>query len=78
MLFGSFLKNARESKGITQQEISDKLGFSSPQFISNCERGVANLPPKHFKPVSKMIGIDTERLIKLYIKDFEMRVRKSV
>jgi transcriptional regulator with XRE-family HTH domain len=29
----------RERVGLTQKEVSDALGYTTPQFISNVERG---------------------------------------
>ena len=32
-------KTLREKAGLTQRDVSDSLGYSTPQFISNVERG---------------------------------------
>ncbi len=53
----SLLKKHRERKGLTQREVSEVLGFETPQFISNLERGTAILPPKHVRKVSKLLDI---------------------
>jgi transcriptional regulator with XRE-family HTH domain len=41
---GRLLKAARENAGLRQSDVAKKLGYSSPQFISNWERGLS-LPP---------------------------------
>jgi transcriptional regulator with XRE-family HTH domain len=41
---GDHLKEVRERAGLTQNEVSERLGYSSPQFISNIERGVSVAP----------------------------------
>lgn len=53
---GATLKKAREAKGLTQADVSQALGFTSPQFVSNAERGLANIPRKHYKKLAKMVG----------------------
>lgn len=53
---GITLKKAREAKGLTQAEVSDVLGFTSPQFVSNAERGLASIPRKHYKKLAKLVG----------------------
>jgi len=37
-------KALREKVGLTQREVSDSLGYSTPQFISNVERGRCRFP----------------------------------
>jgi transcriptional regulator with XRE-family HTH domain len=46
---GSFLKSRRQRAGLTQQDVAQHLEYTSPQFISNWERGVS-LPPLDVLP----------------------------
>jgi transcriptional regulator with XRE-family HTH domain len=48
-MMGNFLKKCRTKAGLTQSEVADHLGYTSPQFVSNWERGVA-LPPLDAMP----------------------------
>lgn len=41
---GAALKDLRQSKGLTQRTLSQRLDTSTPQTVSNYERGV-QLPP---------------------------------
>ena len=41
---GQHLKASRERANLTQAEVSRRLGYSSPQFISNIERGISVTP----------------------------------
>ena len=41
---GQLIKKAREGAGLTQAKLAQKLGYRSPQFISNWERS-ESLPP---------------------------------
>jgi transcriptional regulator with XRE-family HTH domain len=46
---GNFLKVRRQKAGLTQQDVARHLEYTSPQFISNWERGVS-LPPLDVLP----------------------------
>ena len=51
---GQHLKASREWVNLTQSQVSDRLGYSSPQFISNIERGVSVVP---LEALSKMLKL---------------------
>ncbi len=70
------LKVLREKAGLTQSELSVKMGYSSPQFISNIERGLANLPPAKFKAASKVLGVSVKELVTLRLKADKARLMK--
>jgi transcriptional regulator with XRE-family HTH domain len=55
--FGHFLAGSRESNGLTQRQVSLKLGYSSAQFISNFERGIATPPIKKAKVLCELYRI---------------------
>lgn len=46
VLLGEYLKELRLKAGLTQREVSIALGYSTAQFISNWECGIA-MPPLH-------------------------------
>lgn len=48
-LVGQRLKGWRENVKLSQGEVAKKLQYSSPQFISNWERGLS-LPPMEVLP----------------------------
>ncbi len=41
---GHFLKRKRIAAGLSQRQVCEALGYSSTQFISNWERGLASPP----------------------------------
>ena len=59
---GAFLKAYRVKTGLTQREVADKFGYSTPQFISNWERGVSMPPTKALKRLGDIYSISAEDL----------------
>jgi transcriptional regulator with XRE-family HTH domain len=64
-LVGQFLKDKRLAAGVTQAEIARVLRYSSAQFISNWERGVA-LPPLDVLPrLIELLAIRPDEIIEV-------------
>lgn len=61
--FAAFLKDAREAKGLSQAEVAKHLGYTSPQFISNWERGTAAPPAKILFQLSRLYNVNSELLL---------------
>jgi len=73
------LKEARKAKGLTQADLSKALGFSTPQFISNAERGLCQIPTKHYKKLAKLVGRNAVLgLIEKRIEVFTEQLYKSI
>ena len=70
------LKVLRKKAGITQAELGEKLGYTSPQFISNIERGLANLPQAKFRAAAKILRVDVHVLVKMHLKADKARMMK--
>lgn len=66
---GQYLKEKRVSAGFTQAEIARRLGYSSPQFISNFERGLCSPPLRNLKSLIKLYRIDAQEMIRLIIDE---------
>lgn len=47
--FGQYLRKKRVAQNLTQMEVAEMFGYSSPQFISNWERG-ESAPPEEILP----------------------------
>lgn len=63
---GKFLARARIRAGHTQRDVSEELGYDTPQFVSNWERG-ASMPPMS-KAIADAIGINYRTFIKRIFK----------
>lgn len=66
---GTVIRNFRLSAGLSQSQVSKKMRFASPQFLSNIERGLCLLPPFHMKKLAKLIGADPVCLLKAHMVD---------
>ena len=75
---GKYLKDKRVEANLTQYEVADKLGYSSPQFISNFERGLCSPPLKQLKKIIKLYSIRPCELIELIIEDQKEYLSKSL
>ena len=51
---GTILKEKREAAGLSQLDVSKSLGYTTPQFISNWERGISTPPVKTIKKIEKI------------------------
>lgn len=74
---GRFLLEARLKAGLSQGAISRALGYTTPQFVSNWERGVAIPPLETLPRLAAMLQISAEDMIAVYQvyegKEFERR-----
>lgn len=61
---GAALKKAREDKKLTQAELAQKIGYTSPQFVSNIERGVTVFPQVNVKRYAKALDLNPEKLLR--------------
>lgn len=63
-----FLKEKRESAGMSQGDVAKKLKYTSPQFISNWERGVSCPPIKVLRALAEMYKVSTDELFDLILR----------
>ena len=72
-----FLKNKRESIGLTQSDVARKLGYSSPQFVSNWERGLANPPVFVLRDLTKMYKVNANQMFDLLVEDVKTDLHRE-
>ena len=68
MSLGEFLKSKRENASLSQGDIAKKLKYTSPQFISNWERGVSSPPIKVLRILSDLYKISSDELFNLILQ----------
>ncbi|MCB0364986.1 MAG: helix-turn-helix transcriptional regulator [Bdellovibrionaceae bacterium] len=75
---GSYLKARRIAAGLTQHDVSTKLGYTTPQFVSNFERGLCSPPLNALAVLVKLYGMDPEELIDLILRYQEQLLRQTL
>ncbi len=65
---GNYLQEMRLKADLTQREVSVALGYSSAQFISNFERGIAVPPLKKLKVLVRMYNLQVETVMNLILE----------
>lgn len=72
-----FLKEKRVAVGLTQSEVAKKLGYSSPQFVSNWERGLANPPVFVLRDLTKMYKVTADTMFDLLVDDVKSELHRE-
>lgn len=75
-VLGEYLQKMRTEAGLTQREVSLALGYSSAQFISNFERGIAVPPLNKLKVLIKMYNMPVETVLNI-ILDTEREIMSN-
>ena len=73
--FGRFFADAREKSGLSQLALAKKLGFSSPQYVSNWERGICGPPIEKLGVMSNVLVIKPEILLRMILNETEDYLR---
>lgn len=66
-LLGQILKEYREKADATQSEVAERLGYATPQFISNIERGVSVAPLPLLNGLISLYKVKPDRIIKVLV-----------
>lgn len=60
---GKLIREAREAKNLTQENVAAALGLRRPISVTKWELGDAPVPVHHYLPLSKVLGIPWERFL---------------
>ena len=77
-IVGRYLKEQRVKSSLTQSQVAESLGYTSPQFISNIERGLCSAPAKHLRGFLKLYNIQLDDLISVILKQEEENLRRTL
>ena len=75
---GNYLKDTRENASLTQAEVSHKLGYTSPQFISNIERGISVAPLKTLARMVSLYKVGPETVVKIILESQRKLLREKL
>jgi transcriptional regulator with XRE-family HTH domain len=67
-VLGTFLKAKREKAGLTQKQVSDKLGYTTPQFVSSWERGEREPPMNVIWRLASIYNISAEKIFDVMLE----------
>lgn len=71
-------KQWRESSGLSQNDVAEKLGFETPQMISNIERNISCYPIGSINKVASIFSV-TPKEIKEEIFKFKVdKIREKL
>lgn len=62
---GRLIKEYRVKKNLTQLDLSLKLGYDTPQFVSILERGMAKVPLNVVGQLIVLLGIPEKKITKI-------------
>ncbi|MCB0368338.1 MAG: helix-turn-helix transcriptional regulator [Bdellovibrionales bacterium] len=67
---GIIIKEARLKKEITQKDLSDILGFTCTQYISNLERGVTTMSADKLGKICAILQIPDKKIQRLLVDEY--------
>lgn len=72
---GAILREMRREAGLSQGQVSKKLGFTSPQFVSNWERSLVSIPSRHVLKIAKLYKVNPSKLINPMVAEYRERLK---
>lgn len=67
---GQALKEARVDAGYSQWDLAKPLGYTSPQYISNIERGIANVNLETLMKICRILRTRRSKFIAAFKEDY--------
>lgn len=75
--FSQYLKQSRIAAGLSQRDVSEKLGYTTSQFISNWERGLSTPPIKVAKKLATLYKLSLDEFSELLLQDTLQQVTQD-
>jgi transcriptional regulator with XRE-family HTH domain len=73
---GTFLRVKREKLGLSQRQVADIFNLTSPQFISNFERGLCAIPFPMLRKLSQVYRISPQILKRELMDDYRADLKE--
>lgn len=74
---GKYLRNCRERRKLSQSDVAKELNYSTPQFVSNWERGLSAPPSDTLRTLVGLYEIPKEEITEFLVKE-QMNLLNSV
>ena len=79
---GIYLKDLRTAAGFSQGGMGKALGYSTPQLVSNWERGMCKIPLAKINDFATLVKFDSKKLkehfIQILVEDYERELREEL
>lgn len=75
---GTYLKDKRLKKGFSQADFATRLGYASPQFVSDWERGVSSPPMKKLPEIASELNVKIDVLFDLLVELATNQLREDL
>lgn len=75
---GAYLAAGRNEKNLTQRHMQKRLAYSSAQFISNFERGLAKPPIPKLREFIEIYDLNPKKVMRLIIKVEAEKIRSGL
>ena len=56
-IIGEFIQEKRVKANLSQWDLAQTLGYSSPQFVSNIERGISTVPKTKIRTFAARLNV---------------------
>ncbi len=74
---GRLIKTERLAQGFSQGQCARKLGLSTPQYISNIERGICSISIPNARKLCRLLKVHSETFKEAMILDFKNDLNKK-
>lgn len=78
MELGKIIKQARIKKGMTQLELSKKLGYNTLQFISLMELGKSKVPHETIGKLVVILNLPEQKIKKYLIAEYSKSLKTQI
>ena len=72
------LKEKRIVANLSQWEVAKKLGYTTPQFVSNWERGVSTPPVQVLNNIADLYGTSSDELFEALLFATIQKIKKEL
>jgi transcriptional regulator with XRE-family HTH domain len=63
---------------LTQETLSEIIGYQNAQFISNVERGLCTVPAKRISKLCEVLKIEPHEVVNAIVRDYESHIRSKL
>ena len=68
---GQLLKRMRESKGMTQRELAERVGFDYYTFVAQIESGRGRVPPERYGAYARALEMPSRDFVRTILKFYD-------